>query len=448
MKIRSLDSEGIFPSNQSFRHQSIDATVKKTEPLSGFILHESNFELCINELTAHGVQIRSLVWSERQKNYLLQVRFEDHIRTKQIIDKLKNNQFRTINLAVWGAGKVGSALVDIILKSPEKWLSDQGVIINIFAVANSKRLLLNKNGLSKNWRHKLKKGVASDSSKDLLLAYSKHFELENLIFVDTTANQELTTFYPEIIRGGYHVVAANKIANTSSIKAYDALYDALSETGKSFRFETNVGAALPVIQTVNQILKSGDQINRIRGTFSGSLNFILSELRNTKTSFSRGIQLAMKKGFTEPDPREDLSGMDVTRKLLVLARQLGLRIEMEDIDLRPLIDAKFGNLNLTDFLEKVGELDLYYSELFSNVEEGKTYVYAADIILESSVVKHISVGLQEISTDTVLANLNGTDTGFEIFTEAYGDRPVCISGAGAGIELTARGVLSDIFALV
>ena len=447
MKSRALNSIGSYHSDLSLPFKNLKTKQSSDIVLSGFVIKEQNLNLSLQELLANKVHIYSLIWSNTQKAYLLKVNLDDHNRVQRILETIQDQQVSTYNIAVWGAGNVGSKLIDIILESGDTFITNKEVRFNIFAVANSKQVLLNKNGVSKNWRHKLKRGVESASSLDLLFAYSKHFEFENLIFVDASASQSLADSYADIIQAGYDIVAANKIANTNKQSQYDELQEILSQTGQSFKFETNVGAALPIIQTIHQIQDSGDRIRRIRGTFSGSLNYIFTQIQSG-FSFSESVRSAREKGFTEPDPREDLSGNDVARKLLILARLLGQKLNLEDISIESLFPERFKDLSLDEFMDVLGDLDKPVKQIFNRAASDEALVYSADIILDQNRPSQIRVGVQTLDKRSVLANLSGTDTGFEIFTEAYGERPICISGAGAGVELTARGLLSDIFALV
>ena len=447
MKSIPLNLEDKSLTNHYIEHPSQTDFTKPKDALCGLILEEEWFTTCLKELIDNKIKVYELKWHQAKKNYLLQTGLEGYSKAKRIVSSHRNAKSKTLNIAIWGAGNVGSALIDLILSSPKEWLSDHGVHFNIFAVTNSRRILLDKNGLKADWSKHLSKGLEHVSSKDLLIAYSKHYELENLVFIDTTANATVASYYSELALEGFDIVAANKIANTSTQKSYDDFQNIIQREKKSFRYETNVGAALPVIGTLKQIIASGDQVTRIRGTFSGSVNHILTSIRNGTADFGAAVRDARTKGFTEPDPREDLSGNDVARKLLVLARTLGYKLDLEDIRIEALIGEDLDSLDLQSFLGKVDVLDDTFKKLFLGVKDGYHYVFAADISLNERGIESLEVGLQEIHGDSVLAQLSGTDTGFEIYTKAYGARPICISGAGAGIELTARGILSDIFSL-
>ncbi|MDG1298267.1 MAG: hypothetical protein P8P48_14070 [Saprospiraceae bacterium] len=447
MKSIPLNSEDKSLINHYIEHPSSVDFAKPKDALCGIILEEEWFTACLQELVDNKIKVFELKWHQAKKNYLLQTGLEDYSKAKRIVASHRNAKGKTLNIAIWGAGNVGSALIDLILSNPKEWLSNHGVHFNIFAVTNSSRILLDKTGLEADWSKHLSQGLEHISSKNLLIAYSKHYELENLVFIDTTANATVASYYSELALAGFDIVAANKIANTNTQKSYDDFRKIIQREKKSFKYETNVGAALPVIQTLKQIIASGDKVTRIRGTFSGSVNHILSSIRNGTADFGAAVRDARTKGFTEPDPREDLSGKDVARKLLVLARTIGYKLDLDDIRIKALIGEDLSTLDLESFLVEVDVLDDKFKNLFLEVQDGYHYVFAADIRLGENGIEGLEVGLQKIHGDSVLAQLSGTDTGFEVYTKAYGAKPICISGAGAGIELTARGILSDIFTL-
>ncbi|MFD1160885.1 bifunctional aspartate kinase/homoserine dehydrogenase I [Hwangdonia seohaensis] len=354
---------------------------------------------------------------------------------------------KKINIAIFGHGGVGGALINQILKSKDEIEKRKGISLNVFAIANSRKLLLNKNGVDANWQDDLK-STLQESAIEPIIAFAKSHHLENLIAVDNTASSDFYQNYIPLVEAGFDLVSSNKIANTISHDFYTNLRVQLKEHNKEYLYETTVGAGLPLIDTIKLLHESGENITRIRGVFSGTLSYLFNNFSVEDKPFSEIIQETIDKGFTEPDPREDFSGNDVARKLLILARELDLQNEFEDVEVLNLIPEAYQHISVEEFLSQLHVLDEQYQKIKEEQKAGHVLRYVGDLSGDLSQDKgNLEVKLVSIPEDSTLGHVKGSDAIFEIFTESYGEQPIVIQGAGAGAEVTARGVFGDILRL-
>lgn len=354
---------------------------------------------------------------------------------------------KKINIAIFGHGLVGGALINQILKSKDEIERRKGIHLNVFAIVNSRKALLNKYGIANQWKKELQKDSKPYALQDII-DYAKEHHLENLIAVDNTASSDFYQNYIPLIEEGFDLVSSNKIANTISHSFYTVLREKLKENKKNYLYETTVGAGLPLVDTITLLHESGENITRIRGVFSGTLSYLFNNFSVHDKPFSSIIQEAIDKGFTEPDPREDFSGNDVARKLLILGRELDLHNEFEDVAIQNLIPEAYRNIPTSDFLKQLQGLDAQYQKIKEQQKEGHVLRYIGDLSGDLSKDKgNLEVKLVSVPADSTLGHVKGSDAIFEIFTESYGEQPIVIQGAGAGAEVTARGVFGDILRL-
>lgn len=354
---------------------------------------------------------------------------------------------KKINIAVFGHGLVGGTLINQILNSQVEIERRKGLKLNIFAVANSKRVILDKNGISLDWQKEIKSQSKSYQLNEVL-EYAQCHHLENLIAVDNTASNTFYKQYIPLINSGFDLVSSNKVANTIGHDFYLDLRNTLKTKRKSYLYETTVGAGLPLIDTINLLHESGENITRIRGVFSGSLSYVFNNFSVKDKQFSEIFQEAIDRGFTEPDPRDDFSGTDVARKLLTLARELDLKNEFEDVTIKNLIPEGLRGVPLHEFLNNIDALNTTYQRIKNNQQENHVLRYVGDLSGDLSQEKgQLEVKLVSVPNTSSLGQINGSDAIFEIFTESYGEQPIIIQGAGAGAEVTARGVFGDILRL-
>lgn len=351
---------------------------------------------------------------------------------------------KKVNLAIFGHGNVGGTLIDQILKSAPIIEERKGIHLNVFAVANSKKIVLQKNGMAISWKSDIaEKGIPYTVAD--IFDFAKENHLENLIVVDNTASEDFVAHYVDFVANGFDLVSSNKIANTLGFHYYQLLRQELAGNQKQYLYETNVGAGLPLIDTIKLLHLSGENITRIRGVFSGSLSFMFNTFSETDAPFSTILKTAMEKGFTEPDPREDLSGNDVGRKLLILARELDLRNEFSDIQIANLIPAALQKGTVDSFLDNLELLDHTLQKIKDNQKPDHVLRYIGDLDGDLQQDKgNLSVKLVSVPKESSLGQVKGSDSIIEIYTESYGDNPLVIQGAGAGASVTARGVFGDI----
>ncbi|WP_233862211.1 bifunctional aspartate kinase/homoserine dehydrogenase I [Tenacibaculum piscium] len=354
---------------------------------------------------------------------------------------------KKINIAIFGKGLVGGTLINQIIENTKSVLERNKIQLNIFAISGSKKLLLNEKGIDENWEIYLENSIEI-SAIHTVIDFAKQHHLENLIAVDNTASHQFIENYTSLIKAGFDLVSSNKIANTVSHSFYKKLRDTLAKNSKSYLYETNVGAGLPLIDTIKLLHDSGENITKIRGVFSGSLSYLFNTFSSDDVAFSEILQKAIDKGFTEPDPREDLCGNDVARKLLILARELDLENELEDIVIENLIPTAFRESSSADFLSNLKALNTVFQQKKKAQKPNHVLRYIGDLSGDLSKEKgNLTVKLVSVPTNSVLGSLKGSDVIFEIYTESYGEKPIVIQGAGAGAKVTARGVFGDILRL-
>lgn len=348
---------------------------------------------------------------------------------------------KTINLVALGKGTVGGKLIDQIIETHEDVTSRRNLKVNIVAIVDSKKMIFNEAGIGENWREELASSNLNRSLTPLIQSIQKS-GLENVVFADNTASQEITEQYPDFVNAGFDIVASNKKGNSSSLEFYNELRNLLNRKDKQFLYETNVGAGLPVIDPIRQLYNSADEIRSIRGVFSGSLSYIFNNFSASDVSFSEVLLKAKAGGFTEPDPREDLSGQDVARKLLILAREVGAQVELADVEIQNLIPTELRNEGeFEDFIKRNLELDSHYENLKENLKSNEVLRYVGNLDL---VENKMTVELVTAKADSPLGSIKNADSIIEIYTQNYGDQPIVIQGAGAGANVTANGVYSDL----
>ena len=371
-----------------------------------------------------------------------------------------------INIAIFGIGNVGSTLIKQIVEFNKKSHNK----LNVFCIANSKLALFQEEAtqgwnanfesqaypysledvyafakalLEKSNSPSLKRGLGGDvGDKQQNRTLRKAEGEDQFIAVDVTASPDFVENYIQLVENGFHIVTANKIANTLSFEFYKELRAALAVNDKKFLYETNVGAGLPIIETIKNLHNSGEEIHKIRGVFSGSLSYLFNTFSAEEKSFSEILLEADALGLTEPDAREDLSGKDVARKLLILGREVGLTKEFNDVKVQSLVPAELnGTTTSPQFRESVKTLDSIFADSKSKLATNEVLRHVGELDLKT---QQLEVKLVQESKTTALGQTKGADAVFEIYTESYGDQPLVIQGAGAGKAVTARGVLGDI----
>ena len=355
---------------------------------------------------------------------------------------------RRINLVIFGKGTVGGTLINQVIAAHDNILQRKNISLRIVAIANSQKILTAAKGIGKGWEEAFER-EAVPYNFDTLQAFVDKNHLENLIAVDVTASKTFVDNYIPLIKSGYDLVSANKIANTISFSFYQELRKTLKQYQKTYLYETNVGAGLPLIDTIRLLHHSGENITRIKGIFSGTLSYLFNTFSAEDKSFSEVLQHAINSGYTEPDPREDLCGNDVGRKLLILARELDLGNEFTDVKIQNLIPEHLREGSVEDFLQRLDEFNSPYQQIKEAQEPDHVLRYVGDLHgdLASTDTVQLDVSLVSVPRNSALGQVKGADSIFEIYTESYGDNPIVIQGAGAGASVTARGVFGEILRL-
>jgi bifunctional aspartokinase / homoserine dehydrogenase 1 len=390
-------------------------------------------------LGRNGINIRAIAQGSSERNISAVIALAD---VKKAINVLHEEFFETtykqVNLFISGTGNVGSKLLAQLRQQQQHLQEHLRLQVRVAAVSNSRKMLFTDEGvdLSK-WKELLQEGEAMNMNEFIETIQKKN--LRNSVFVDVTANDAIAKSYPEYLQKSISVVACNKIACSSSYDYYKKLKDLAREFNALFLFETNVGAGLPVIGTLSDLLRSGDKVNRIEAVLSGTLNFVFNNYTGEK-SFAKIVWQAQDEGYTEPDPRLDLSGTDVMRKIMILARESGENLEMEDISNESFMPESCMTGTVENFYEEMEKHEDHFKRLVTKAKEaGKKLKFVARF--EDGKA---AVGLQHIDLQHDFYHLYGKDNAVLFYTDRYTEQPLVIKGAGAGAEVTASGVFADI----
>ncbi len=359
-----------------------------------------------------------------------------------IHDSFFLSEYQVLNIYVAGIGTVGGSLLNQIEKQQEKLMTQNGLKLNVVGIASSKRMLFDRDGINlENYVEQLKNNGV-EASPALICNEILNLNIFNSVFVDCTANAQISDLYQSLLENNVSVVTANKIAASSAYENYSNLKETSRRRGVKFLFETNVGAGLPIINTMNNLINSGDHIQKMEAVLSGTLNFIFNTI-SREIPLSKAILMAKEAGFSEPDPRVDLSGKDVIRKLVILAREAGYRVEQSDVEKNLFIPDKYFAGSMDEFWKTVPELDAEFESKRQKMEaEGKRWRFVGT--MENGNCK---VGLQEVDSLHPFYDLQGSNNIILITTERYNEFPMMIKGYGAGAGVTAAGVFSDIMSI-
>lgn len=393
------------------------------------VLGRNGINVCATALGALETNI-SFVIENRQLRKALSV----------IHDSVFLSHCEELNIFLCGTGTVGGKLLEQLAQQHKKIITERGLKLNLVGVTGSRRGAFSEEGLDPAHIELSESGGIAEMVRQI-----REMNLFNSVFVDCTASPEVATYYEELLENNVHIVAANKIAASSRYERYAHLKEIARRRGVKFLFETNVGAGLPIINTINDLTASGDRILGIEAVLSGTLNYVFNVL-SPDIPLSEAVYLAKKNGYSEPDPRIDLSGMDVLRKLTILARESGYPVESDDVERRLFIPQALFDGTEEDFWKGLKELDEEFESKRARLAAlGKRWRFVAELDVETG---QKCVGLKEIPQGHPLYDLEGSNNIVCLTTERYNKEPMLIQGYGAGAAVTAAGVFADILRII
>ncbi|WP_034058745.1 bifunctional aspartate kinase/homoserine dehydrogenase I [Lacinutrix jangbogonensis] len=391
-------------------------------------------------LGKNNINIRAIAQGASERNISAVIAEKDVKKALNTIhERFFEDNIKQLNVFITGIGNVGEKLIDQIHQQRDYLKKNLKLDVRIVGLSNSKKMVFNAEGIKlDNWASRFHH--AEKSSLNGFLDKAKELNLRNSIFVDVTANEAVSKMYEHYLRNSIAVVACSKIACSSAYKNYKLLQDLALKFNTPFLFETNVGAGLPIINTLNNLVSSGDKVTSIQAVLSGSLNFVFNNFSD-RTNFHDTVKRAQFEGYTEPDPRIDLSGIDVARKILILARENGGKMEIESIENESfLTKANLESESVDDFYKTLKTDEAHYQKLYASAKEKNCQLkYVAEFKKGKA-----KVGLREIPEGHSFYNLEGKDNIVMFYTERYPEQPLIIKGAGAGADVTASGLFADI----
>ncbi|MBX2961921.1 MAG: bifunctional aspartate kinase/homoserine dehydrogenase I [Cyclobacteriaceae bacterium] len=403
--------------------------------------HSGTSGKMFSALGKNGVNVVAIAQGSSERNISAVISRHDTAKALSALhDAFFLSNTKTIHLYLIGTGLIGKTLLQQIHQQLNKLLIANNLEIKLIGLTNSRKMLLHEDGITVD---SAVQKLSEQGKEANLQEFQKtiiQFNLPNSICIDCTASEEVATCYEPLLAANVAVVAPNKKANSAAYDSYASIRKTVRDHGVQFLYETNVCAGLPVINTLNDLLLSGDSVQRIEAVLSGTLNYIFSSFTSDKR-FSEVVAEAKALGYTEPDPRDDLSGVDVARKILILARETGLKIELSDVVVESLVPENCtGELSSDEFLKRLTLSDDHFEKLRSEAEhQQKKLRYQASL-----KDGKISVGLTAVESDHPFYSLSGSDNIIQFITTRYSDRPMVIRGPGAGAEVTAAGVFADI----
>jgi aspartokinase/homoserine dehydrogenase 1 len=428
--------EGIIDEIIQEKDCSIVAAVgegmKRTPGISGRLFRS---------LGRNGINVRAIAQGSSERNISVVVKEKDLSKTLNTIhDAFFLSKIKTVNLFLVGIGLIGTKLLELFQKQADLLYEKHNIKLKLCGIANSRNFNIDAGGMPFTEMESRLQEEGKPMNLEQFMEEADQLNLPNSLFIDCTASEEVADFYPEVMKANFSLVTANKKANSGSLKRYEELQQLALDHNVMYLYETNVGAGLPVVKTLKEQVLAGDTITKIEGVLSGTLSYIFNTY-DGQTPFSEVVHTALEKGFTEPDPREDLNGRDVARKLIILAREAGIEIEMDDLCVenlvpKPAVEAE----SIEQFFDELAKFDDDFKKRYDRAaSKGNKLCYIA-----SYQDGKANVGLEEINGKHPFDGLSGSDNVIAFHTEHYQDTPLVVKGPGAGAEVTASGILADI----
>lgn len=394
----------------------------------------------INSLRLANINIHAIAQGSSERSVTFAVKSVDE-RGIQAMHRHYNTTSNDVAVAVIGAGNIGKALIEQLKQTYESWYA-KGINLVLIGVTNSTQMkVVYENLLFENVDTLLAEKTEQVDLEKLAGFMSKASAVKKIV-IDATASEEVSAKYVQFLEKGINVVTPNKYANSGDYEYYQHLRKTANLRGVNFLYETNVCAGLPLVKTIQNMVQSGDKVKIIQGIFSGTLSYIFTQLNNG-IGFADAVRLAYDKGYTEPDPRQDLSGLDVARKTIIMAREIGVNIGLNDLEIENLVPEELRECSLEDFFTKLPA----FNDLIMKQIEAKKKTSIGVHYIGSVENSRASVGIQGYDQGSPFANIHGTDNIVMIYTDRY-VQPMVIQGAGAGIEVTAAGVYADIISII
>ena len=389
------------------------------------------------------VNIRAIAQGSSERNISAVIEQRDATKALRAVHSAFYLSSQTLSVGLIGTGLIGGTFLNQLERRLDALRAQRGIDLRVRGIANSRHMLLNDRRLDlQNWKANLEKStLASDLERFVEHVHASH--LPHSVIIDATASDALPRHYDDWLARGINIITPNKKGNAGSLASYRSLRETARRHQRYFLYETNVGAGLPVIHTLRDLLETGDEIVRIEGVLSGTLSYIFNSFDGTKT-FAEIVREAHRQGFTEPDPREDLAGVDVARKLIILAREMGLAVELDQVEIESLVPEDLRSGYAEEFLNELDRHEARMSELLRAARSRERVLRYVGVVEADG---RLSAGLREYPGDHPFANLKGGDNVVSFQTKRYHAEPLIVRGPGAGPEVTAAGVFADLLRL-
>jgi aspartokinase/homoserine dehydrogenase 1 len=395
-----------------------------------------------------GVNIRGIAQGSSERNISAVIASQDSKRALRAVHSAFYLSNQTISIGLIGPGLIGGTFLNQLKVQIQRLKTERHIDLRVRGIMDSKHMILDEQAIDLEcWNEKLK-ASAEPANLEKFAAHVRTDYLPHSVLIDATSNAEITQNYPQWLKQGLHIITPNKKANTGTLKFYRELKEAARTSKRHYLYHTTVGAGLPIIHTLQDLVHTGDQISQIEGVFSGTLSYIFNSFSPEKP-FSSIVIDARAKGYTEPDPRDDLSGMDVARKLVILAREMGLALELSEIEVENLVPEEIRSGDIASYLKELPKFDSKMSKLVADAQaKGEVLRYVGTVLSGSSSSKpKARVELKRFSKQHPFANTTGSDNIVAFRTTHYDQQPLIVQGPGAGPGVTAAGVFADLLRL-